>query len=52
MEEIKRRILSIEVMLSFNENEETPEQIVFQVLDTINRTRRRYLQSVAKKNEI
>ena len=48
-EEIKRRILSGEVKYDFViGHEKTPEQVVFQVLDDLERTRREYLQSVAQ----
>lgn len=48
-EEIKRRILSGEVKYgtAFG-HEKTPEQVAFQVLDNLERTRREYLQSVAQ----
>lgn len=48
-EEIKRRILSGEVKYDFAiGHEKTPEQVAFQVLDDLERTRREYLQSVAQ----
>ena len=48
-EEIKRRILSGEVKYGFAiGREKTPEQVAFQVLDNLERTRREYLQSVAQ----
>ena len=48
-EEIKRRILSGEVKYDFAiGHEKTPEQVAFQVLDDLERTRRKYLQSVAQ----
>ena len=48
-EEIKRRILSGEVKYGFAiGHEKTPEQVAFQVLDDLERTRREYLQSVAQ----
>lgn len=48
-EEIKRRIISGEVKYAFAiGHEKTPEQVAFQVLDNLDRTRREYLQSVDK----
>lgn len=48
-EEIKRRILSGEVKYaSAIGNEKSPEQIAYQVLSDLERTRREYLQSVAQ----
>ena len=48
-EEIKRRILSGEVKYDFAiGHEKTPEQVAFQVLDDLERTRTEDLQSVAQ----